>query len=325
MRALRLVARRCLAALPTLFIVSLGAFLLLETAPGDAADAYLAETGGDAGFAHELRQRLGLGGGLAQRLLRFYGGLVNGDLGTSAVFDRPVVTVIVERLPTTLLLMASAVAFAALCGSLLGLLAGARPGSWRDHAISVATLGLLAIPNFWLALLLVVWFGVRLPWFPTSGLQSFDAASTRWSAALDVARHLVLPTIALGAGYLALYARTLRAGMVGAWRADHVRAARARGLPERSVVWRAVARPALLPVVVLFGQQAGTLFGGSVVTETVFGIPGLGRLAFEAVAGRDSLLLVGVVMAGTVVVIVANLLVDLVLVRLDPRIGASDV
>jgi peptide/nickel transport system permease protein len=139
----------------------------------------------------------------------------------------------------------------------------------------------------------------------------------------DVAWHLVLPTLALGAGYLALYTRTLRAGMVATWRADHVRAARARGLGEQSVVRRAVARPALLPVVVLLGQQIGTLFGGSVVTETVFGIPGLGRLTYEAVAGRDTLLLVGVVLAGTVVVIAANLLVDLLLVRLDPRIGAS--
>jgi peptide/nickel transport system permease protein len=112
--------------------------------------------------------------------------------------------------------------------------------------------------------------------------------------------------------------------MVEAWRADHVRAARARGLTRRRVVWRAVARPALLPVVVLLGQQAGTLFGGSVVVESAFGIPGLGRLAYEAVAGRDTLLLAGIVLAGTVMVILANLLVDLVLVRLDPRIGAAD-
>jgi peptide/nickel transport system permease protein len=111
--------------------------------------------------------------------------------------------------------------------------------------------------------------------------------------------------------------------MVANWRADHVRAARARGLPEQRVVWRAVARPALLPVVVLLGQQVGTLFGGSVVVETVFGIPGLGRLTYEAVTGRDTLLLVGVVLASTVVVLVANLLVDLMLVRLDPRIGSA--
>lgn len=324
MRALRVILRRLLAAIPTLVLVSLGAFLLLESAPGDAADAYLAQTGGDAGYAAALRERLGLQGGAADRLLRFYAGLAQGDLGTSAVFGRPVVAVVVERLPATVLLMASSVAFAALVGTLLGLCAGAKPGSARDHAVTLATLGLLAMPNFWLALLLILLFGVRLAWLPTVGLGDPGSPTAGLVAALDTARHLVLPTLALGAGYLALYARTLRAGMAAAWRAEHVRAARARGLAERRVVWRAVARPALPPVAVLLGQQAGTLFGGSVVTETVFGIPGLGRLAYEAVAGRDTVLLVGVVLAGTVVVIAANLVVDLVLVRLDPRIGGSD-
>lgn len=324
MRALRLVGRRAFAAVPTIVLVALGAFLLLELAPGDAADAYLSQTGGDGGFAADLRRQFGLDGTPVERLMRFFGSLLQGDLGTSAVFGRPVVAVILERLPTTLLLMGSAVAFASLVGSGLGLLAGARPGSWRDHAVTIGTLGLLAMPNFWLALLLILWFGVRLAWLPTSGLQSLGAPKAGIAHALDVARHLVLPTLALGAGYLALYARTLRAGMVRAWQAEHVKAARARGMPERALVWRGVARPALLPVVVLLGQQAGTLFGGSVVTETVFGIPGLGRLAYEAVAGRDSLLLVGVVMAGTCVVILANLIVDLLLVRLDPRIGSAD-
>jgi peptide/nickel transport system permease protein len=323
MRSLRLIVQRLVAALPTLVLVSLGAFLLLESAPGDAADAYLAQTGGDAGFAADLRRRLGLQGTELERLGRFYAGLLQGDLGNSAVFNRPVIAVIVERLPTTLLLMAAAVSFTALFGSALGLIAGARPGGWRDHAITLVTLGLLAMPNFWLALVLVLTFGVKLGWLPTSGLQSLGASKEGLAAVADVAWHLVLPTLALGAGYLALYTRTLRAGMVATWRAEHVRAARARGLREQSVVRRAVARPALLPVVVLLGQQIGTLFGGSVVTETVFGIPGLGRLTYEAVAGRDTLLLVGVVLAGTVVVIAANLLVDLLLVRLDPRIGAS--
>ena len=323
MRALRIVARRALAALPTVLIVTLGAYLLLESAPGDAADAYLAQTGGDAGFAAELRGRFGLAGSTPERLMRFYAGLLHGDLGPSAVFGRPVVAVILERLPTTLLLMGCAAAFTAGIGTLLGLAAGTRPGSWRDHAVTLGTLALLSMPNFWLALLLILAFGVRLAWLPVGGLRTIGAPLSGLDAALDTARHLVLPTVALGAGYLALYARTLRAGMVAAWREDHVRAARARGLADRAVVWRAVARPALPPVVVLLGQQAGTLFGGSVVTETVFGLPGLGRLAYEAVAGRDTLLLVGVVLAGTGVVILANLLVDLVLARLDPRIGAG--
>ncbi|HZH28203.1 MAG TPA: ABC transporter permease [Azospirillaceae bacterium] len=321
MRGVGLIARRLVAAVPTVVLVALGAYLLLELAPGDAADAYLAQTGGDAGFAAEVRHRFGLEGTGAERLVRFLGNLAAGDLGTSAVFGRRVAEVVVERLPTTLALMVCAVAFAALLGGWTGLLAGARPGSPRDRLLSVAALILLALPSFWLGLLLVYLFGVRLGWLPTAGLHAVGGGGAGW---LDVARHLVLPTVALGAGYVALYMRTLRAGMVDAWRAEHVRAARARGLDERAVVWRAVARPALLPVVVLLGQQAGALFGGSVVVETVFGIPGMGRLAYEAVAGRDAQLLVGVVLVGTLVVIAANLVVDLLLARLDPRIGAAD-
>src|SRR5919112_1452572 len=166
MRALRIVARRALAALPTVLIVTLGAYLLVESAPGDAADAYLAQTGGDAGFAAELREPFGLAGSTPERLMRFYAGRLHGDLGASAVFGRPVVAVILERLPTTLLLMGCAAAFTAGIGTLLGLAAGARPGSWRDHAVTLGTLALPSMPNFWLALLLILTFGVRLARLP---------------------------------------------------------------------------------------------------------------------------------------------------------------
>lgn len=323
MKAARVILSRLLAAVPTLVLVALGAFALLEAAPGDAADAYLAETGGDAGLAAALRSRLGLDGSVLDRLSRFAARLVAGDLGRSAVFDRPVLSVVVERAPVTLALMASAVAFAALLGTALGLLAGARPGGAVDRLSSLFVLALLSVPSFWLALLLILGFGLRLGWLPIGGLRTIGAPPGFWPGLGDAARHLVLPTVALGAGYAALTMRTLRAGMVEAWAADHVRAARARGLREPSVLWRAVARPALPPVAVLLGQQAGTLFGGSVVVETVFAVPGMGRLAYEAVAGRDALLLVGVVLAGAAVVLLANLLADLVLLRLDPRIGAG--
>ena len=299
----------------------LGTWILLEAAPGDAADAYLARAGGgDAVFVADLRARFGLDLAGPDRFLAFAARLAAGDLGTSAVFDRPVAAVILGRIPITLVLMAAAIGFAAVLGTAGGLVAGARPGGIGDRLLSTAALTLLAIPSFWLGLLLIRWFAVQLGWLPVGGIRTIGGPG----GLLDGARHLVLPTIALGTGYVALYLRTLRAGMVDAWQADHVRAARARGLHERDVVWGAVARPALLPVVVLLGQQAGTLFGGSVVVETVFAVPGMGRLAYEAVAGRDLPLLVGVVLAGTVVVIAANLLVDLLLVRLDPRIGAAD-
>jgi peptide/nickel transport system permease protein len=322
MPALRLLLQRLLAAIPTLLLVALAAFLLLEFAPGDAADAYLAQTGGDAGFAAALREQLGLGGTLTGRLLRFFSGLAGGDLGTSVVFNRPVTGIITERLGTTLTLMAGAVTLAALGGGLMGLLAGANPGGTADRLLSLLALLLLAVPSFWLALLLIVTFGVSLGWLPIGGLGGPGPRPAGMAGVIETARHMALPVLALGAGYMALFMRTLRAGMVEAWRQEHVRAAMARGLKARAVLWRGVTRPALLPVVVLLGQQMGTLFGGSVVVETVFGIPGMGRLAYEAVAGRDPLLLAGVMLAGTIMVILANLGVDLLLSRLDPRIGA---
>jgi peptide/nickel transport system permease protein len=313
--ALRLILRRLAAGVPTLLIVACGVFLLLSLAPGDAVDAYLAETGGDAGYAAELRRSLGLAGGTAERLLRFLTGLATLDLGRSLVFSRPVLDVILERLPNTLLLMATTTLFAAGIGGIAGIVAGARPASWRDRALTVGALALLAMPNFWLGLLLIVGFAVMLPVLPVGGLGTIGGGGL-----IDMARHLVLPTVALGAGYVALYMRTLRSGMVDAWQAEHVRAARARGLPERHVLSRAVIRPALVPTAVIAGQNIGTLVGGSVVVETVFAIPGMGRLAYEAVNGRDTALLVGVVMASTVLVLAINLAVDLLLRRLDPRI-----
>ena len=324
MRAARLLIVRLIAAVPTLALVALGVFALIEAAPGDAADAYLAQTGGDAGFAAALRQRFGIAGGVLDRLALFAGHIASGDFGVSAVFNRPVLDVVTERLPVTLALMAGAVALAFCAGGALGLLAGARPGGARDRLLSAAALTLLATPSFWLALLLIIIFSVRLQWLPVSGLSTIGAPMGFFAAALDRLAHLVLPVLALGAGYIALYMRTLRAGMAAQWRSPHVRAAQARGLWPRAVVWRQVARPALLPVAVLLGQQAGALFGGSVVVETVFGIPGMGRLAAEAVAGRDTLLLAGVVLAGACTVILVNLIVDLALPLLDPRIGAAD-
>lgn len=183
---------------------------------------------------------------------------------------------------------------------------------------------LLAIPNFWLGLLLVVGLAVSWPLFPVAGIRSLIVTGGLVGALLDLLHHLVLPTLALGAGYIALYLRTLRAGMVEAWQSDHVRAARARGLSEASVLRRGVVRPALLPSLVVAGQNIGTLVGGSVVVETLFAIPGMGRLAFEAVTGRDTALLVGVVMSATLLVLVINLVVDLAMAWLDPRLEAAD-
>ena len=316
----RVVARRLVNAGPVLAIVAVGSYGLLELAPGDAVDAYLSGSGGDAGLVAQLRQQWGLDRSFGTRLLSYLLSLLSFDLGWSVAFTRPVREVVLDRLGNTLLLMSAAVAFSFSVGTLLGVAAGARPRSLRDRLLSVLALALYAAPSFWLGLMLIVGFAVKLSWFPLGGITSIGEPMAGLAHILDVAWHLVLPAGALGLVYTGLYLRLMRAGMVEAWRSDFVRTARAKGLRRQRIVWRHVARNALLPVVTMLGLQAGAMLGGSVVIESVFAIPGLGRLAFEAVTQRDVPLLLGIILAGTVLVILVNLLVDLLYGRLDPRV-----
>jgi peptide/nickel transport system permease protein len=324
-RALRLLRRRLVGAVPVLLIVALGTFLLLEAAPGDAVDAYVASTGGaDAERIAELRSEWGLDRGPLPRLAAYGSALLRLDLGWSTAFESPVRDVVLERLPNTLLLMGLATALAFGLGSALGILAGARPGSLADRALSLASIAVYAVPSFWLGLVLIVIFAVDLRWLPVGGIETIASGKAGLSRALDIGAHLVLPVASLGLVYLALYLRLMRDGMAEAWRQDFARGVRARGVTGRRLVVRHVARNALLPVVTMLGLQSASMLGGSVVVESVFAVPGLGRLASEAVARRDVPLLLGVVLSSAVLVILVNLLVDIAYAWLDPRVGSSE-
>lgn len=323
-RALTLLRRRLVGSVFVLLIVVIGTFLLLEAAPGDAVDAYIASTGGDAGMIELLRHRWGLDQSALTRLATYLWALLHLDLGQSVTFSRPIRDVILERLPNTLLLMGSATALSFGLGSALGIYAGARPGGFRDRLLSIGSLALYAVPGFWLGLVLIIVFAVDLRWFPIGGIESIASGKTGLDRAADIARHLVLPVSALGFIYLALYLRMMRAGMAEVWRQDFVLAARARGLSRRRIVLAHVARNALLPLVTMLGLQSAQMLGGSVVIESVFSVPGLGRLAQEAVAARDTPLLLGIILVSAVLVIIINLLVDVAYAFLDPRVGASE-
>lgn len=318
--AWHVVSRRLGNAVPVLAIVAIGAYCLLELAPGDAVDAYLSGSGGDAGLVAQLRQQWGLDRSFGVRLASYLLSLLTLDFGWSVAFTRPVREVVLDRVGNTLLLMSAAIAFSFSLGTLLGVAAGSRPRSWLDRLLSSLSLALYAAPSFWLGLMLIVAFAVKLSWFPLGGIATIGAPLSGLAQVLDTAWHLVLPAGALGLVYLALYLRLMRAGMVEAWRSDFVRTACAKGLTHRRIVWRHVARNALLPVVTMLGLQAAAMLGGSVVIESVFAIPGLGRLAYEAVTQRDVPLLLGIILAGTMLVILINLLVDLAYARLDPRV-----
>ncbi|WP_017969223.1 ABC transporter permease [Rhizobium leguminosarum] len=324
-RAIILLRRRAISSIPVLLIVVIFTFFLLESASGDAVDAYLGSIGGgDAALRQSLRQSYGLDQSMFARLWLYLSSLARFDLGWSVAFGRPVGALIAERLPNTMLLMGSATALSFGLGSALGILAGARPGSLRDRLLSIGSLIVYAIPSFWLGLVLSIAFSVKLRWFPIAGVETIASGNTGFSRALDIADHLVLPVGALALIYLALFLRVMRSGMAEAWKLDFVLFARAKGLSRSRIVLRHVARNALLPLVTMLGLQSAAMLGGSVVIESVFAIPGFGRLAQEAVNGRDAPLLMGIVVTSAVLVISVNFLVDLVYAALDPRIGASE-
>ncbi|EJB02007.1 ABC-type dipeptide/oligopeptide/nickel transport system, permease component [Rhizobium leguminosarum bv. trifolii WSM597] len=324
-RAIILLRRRAISSIPVLLIVVVFTFFLLESASGDAVDAYLgAIGGGDAALRQSLRESYGLDHSMFARLWLYLSSLARLDLGWSVAFNRPVAELIAERLPNTLLLMGSATALSFGLGSALGILAGARPGTWRDRLLSIGSLIVYAIPSFWLGLVLSIAFSVKLRWFPIAGIETIASGKTGFSRALDISDHLVLPVGALALIYLALFLRVMRAGMAEGWKLDFVLFARAKGLSRSRIVLRHVARNAVLPLVTMLGLQSAAMLGGSVVIESVFAIPGFGRLAQEAVNGRDAPLLMGIIVTSAVLVISVNFLVDLVYAALDPRIGASE-
>ncbi|WP_027230013.1 ABC transporter permease [Phyllobacterium sp. UNC302MFCol5.2] len=316
-----LLLKRLLGALPVLAIVLVGSFLLLEAASGDAVDSYVARSGTlDAEQLAQLRQEWGLDKGPAYRFKAYATALAQGDLGWSTAYQRSVGSVILERLPITLLLMTLATTLAFFLGSVLGVIAGASPGSLRDRFLSVTSLAIYAVPGFWLGLVLIVIFAVDLRWLPVGGIESIASGKSGFTRLGDIGAHLILPVTSLAMVYLALYLRLMRDRMGEIWHEPFVQSLRARGIGHWRIVWRHVARNAVLPVVTMLGLQAAAMLGGSVVVESVFAIPGFGRLAAEAVARRDTPLLLGIILCSAITVIVANLLVDLAYDKLDPRV-----
>jgi peptide/nickel transport system permease protein len=321
--ALRLIRRRLAQALPVVLIILVGNFLLLRLAPGDAVDAYVAGLGGGADAAQiaELRARWGLDRPVWEQLALYLWRTVTLDLGTSYIYNQPVGRLILERLPATLLLMFSGICFAFSLGFTLGIAAARRAGSLADTALVAFALIAYAMPGFWLGLMMIVIFSVKLAWLPLGGLETLGAELGGGARVLDVARHLIMPTVAVSFIYLAIYLRLMRAGMLEIYGLDFVRTARAKGLTEGRIAWRHVARNALLPMVTMLGLQFSALFGGSVVVESVFSLPGIGRLAYDSVVARDLNTLLGIIFVSAIVVILVNLAIDLIYARLDPRIA----
>jgi len=219
--------------------------------------------------------------------------------------------------------MVSTILLAVGFGIVLGLLAASNLNTWKDNVISIFALLSYATPLFWVGLMMIVVFSLKLGWFPTSGMENFAMFYEGWDRVKDIAHHLVMPTLTLSLFYLALYTRLMRASMLEQSSMDYVTTARAKGLNERRIIFVHILRNALLPVVTMAGVQVGALIGGSVIVESVFAWPGLGMLAFEALFARDLNLLLGIFLLSALLVVAINLVVDLIYSFLDPRIEVS--
>lgn len=308
-------------AVPTVVGIVILNFLLLQLAPGDAADVMA----GEAGAATEetmamLRKQFGLDLPLLDQLLVYLGNLAQGSLGFSPRYNMPVADLIAQRLPGTLLLMGLSLSLALLFGIALGTVMALNAGRWPDRLISVGSLIFYSVPGFWIGLMLIVLFSVKLGWLPSGGAETIGAGLSGLESLLDKARHMILPAASLALFYVAIYARLTRATMLEVASQDFIRTATAKGLTPLHVATRHILRNALLPVTTLAGMHFGGILGGAVVVETVYSWPGLGRLAFEAVMRRDFNVLLGVLLLCSLLVIIVNMVVDLLQAWLDPRI-----
>ncbi|WP_274630754.1 ABC transporter permease [Arvimicrobium flavum] len=312
---------RVFNALPVLIGVVTLTFFLLQLAPGDIVDVYAAETNlADPGELERLRREYGLYQPIWLQYLSYLAGSLTFDFGFSLREGAPVIEMILDRLPATLLLNFLALTFAFIVGVTLGTLAALRVGTWADAALSVLMIVFFAAPSFWVGLMFIVVFSVNFGWLPVSGMVTVGAEYGMLGYLCDVALHLILPTLALGLFYASMFARVMRASVLEVHGMDFVQTAEAKGLRGGRIVLKHILPNAILPVVTLLGLNVGTALAGSVVIESVFSWPGIGSMLFSAVQARDIPIVTGILFLSTFLVIVANILVDLFYVWIDPRI-----
>jgi peptide/nickel transport system permease protein len=320
----RFAAGRLVKGVLVLFAIAVLNFFLIRAAPGDPAQVLAGEGGAaDALLLEQLRERFGLDRPLLEQLWIYLKGYATFDLGFSYRQQQSVLTLILDRLPATLILTGTAFVISLLLGVVLGALAARRAGRWSDSLITTIALVFYATPLFWIALMGQIVFSLKLGWVPNVGYETIGANYTGLARAADIAQHLALPALSLGLFFTALYARMMRASMLEVSGADFVKTARAKGLSPSVITRRHIARNAILPVVTLAGLQAGQLVGGAVLTETVFAWPGIGRLMFDALVQRDYSVLLGVFFISSAMVVVFNLITDVIYRIADPRIEVA--
>jgi len=302
-------------------------FFLIRLAPGDPAAVLAGQAGSsDPAYLEQLRAAFGLDKPLLTQLWIYIKDVAHLNLGYSYRSGEPVLKLIMQRLPATFLLMASAFVFSIILGIIFGVVAArarvTRKG-WLDNTVTTTALVLYATPLFWLSLMGILLFSVVLGWLPAFGMESVGSRLTGLARARDIGYHLILPTITLGCFFMAFYVRLTRASMLEVINMDFVKTARAKGLPSGLITRRHVLRNALLPVITFAGIQLGQMAGGAVLTETVFAWPGIGRLMFDALLQRDYQLLLGIFLITSTMVVVFNFITEIIYRIVDPRIAAG--
>jgi peptide/nickel transport system permease protein len=325
--------RRVIATIPVVVLISLLVFLLIHAAPGDPADLLLSEEASPQDIA-DARRRWGLDQPIYVQYLRFLANILSGDLGTSFRYADPVLTLIGERLPATIELAIASLLIAIILGIPLGVWAGAKPNSWADNLGSMFGFFGISMPNFWFGIMLILVISGYFNWLPSSGRSTYGVAqgsetgfyiiqslaAGNMKAAWDGIKFVIMPAIALGTGMMGLIMRVTRSSVLEIMNEDYVRTARAKGLSERTVLWRHVLRNALVPIITVVGLELGTLLSGSIIVETVFAWPGSGSLLIAAIQSRDYPLITGTVLTYTIAFVVINFTIDILYALIDPRI-----
>ena len=316
------IAQRVAYAVALLVAVLVLNFSMMHAAPGDIADTIAQASGGaDAEMLAQIRADYGLDQPFLVQLGAYIARVATFDLGYSFFYNAPVTELIFEKLPATLLLVIPAQLFAMVVGTVLGVVSARKPNGIASAVVTFLALFGYAAPVFWTGILLLIAFSLKVPLFPVAGMMDATLIDAGWfRRALSVAHHMVLPVVALSTIFLALYSRLARASMMEVLGSDYVRTARAKGLAERSVVYKHALRNALGPVVTLAGLQLSAVVSGAVLVEAVFSWPGLGSLALQSIIARDTPTILGILFFSALVVIAGNLLTDLALRLIDPRL-----
>ncbi|MDI3270229.1 MAG: ABC transporter permease [Bacillota bacterium] len=310
------IARRVLLSIPVLLIVTIFVFVIMRVLPGNPGRAILGPEA-DPATVEAFNRAHGLDQPLPVQYIRWLGDVLRGDLGRSLIDGTPVSTLIAQRLPATIELTIGAMLVAALIAIPAGIIAATRRGQAVDHAGTILALAGLSIPQFWLAILLIMYFSVRLGWLPASGYVPI------WQDPLFNLKVMILPIVVTGLRESAVLMRMTRSSLLEVLHQDYIRTAQAKGLPGWIVVVRHGVRNSLIPVLTVGGLQLAGLLGGLVITETIFVIPGFGRLIVDSIFNRDLITLQGAVLVAAAMVVLVNLLVDILYAWLDPRIKVS--